>query len=74
MILCSGFSLFWSKIEKLNRADSKNSFMTVTWIQQIFYLKYLNFWISKDILWAYGFNSETTSTLESFCDISHAKK
>jgi hypothetical protein len=41
---------------KLNRADSKNSVMTLTRIQQQMYLNFSNFWISKDIVWAYGFN------------------
>jgi hypothetical protein len=38
---------------KLNRADSKNSLMTITGIQKLFYCYCF---ISKDIVWASGFN------------------
>jgi hypothetical protein len=42
---------------KLNRADSKNSFMTVTRTHKPVYCNYVNFWISKDIVCASGFKT-----------------
>jgi hypothetical protein len=43
----------------LNRADSKHSVMTLTRIQRKMYFNLLKFRISKDIVWAYGFNMYT---------------
>jgi hypothetical protein len=42
---------------KLNRADCKNSFMTVTRIQKQFNFNCFNFRISKAIVWASFFNT-----------------
>jgi hypothetical protein len=47
------FFCFGQKL--INRADSKNSFMTVTRMQKLFNFNFLNFQISKDIVWAYDF-------------------
>jgi hypothetical protein len=41
--------------------------MTVTGIQKQFYFYFFNYWISKDIVWAYDFKTEiNTHTFDEF--------
>jgi hypothetical protein len=48
--------MFVFSVLVLNRADNKNSVMTLTRIQNKMYLIFSNFRISKDIVLASGFN------------------